>query len=105
MAATTGIYLPLLPERVFWFFFFFLYSVSKKVGRLVKWLEKFWVEVEGPEKQTVSGKGKQKVSLCSLTSARGAELAAAGKLAGGGGSAGEARNTRKGRTRRLSPGD
>lgn len=62
MAVTTGIYL--LPERVFLFFFYFLYSVSKNVGRMAKRLENFWVEVEGPEKQKkMVEKGKQKGSL------------------------------------------
>lgn len=64
---------------------------------MAKRLENFWVEVEGPEKQKkMVEKGKQKGSRWSLVSARDAELAATGKIAGGGGSAGEAGAPEKG---------
>lgn len=45
---------------VFVFFFFFIYSVSKEVGGMVKQLEKLQVETEEPEEIKMAEIGKQK---------------------------------------------
>lgn len=91
------------PRRDFLFFvclfFFFLYSVSKKVGRTAKQLRELWVEVEGPEKQTnkqMMSMGKQKGSLYFLFFWQSCRIGSAtGEVLGGDGSTWEVRITGK----------
>lgn len=61
VVATAGILSALLPWGSFcYFFFFILYSVFKKFVRTAEYLEKRWVETEGPVAQNIDEMEKQK---------------------------------------------
>lgn len=52
VASATGLSPALFSQEIFYFFLLFLYSVSKKAGRMAEQLEKLQVDIEELEKQT-----------------------------------------------------